>query len=172
MHLKHLYYGNGKGKTTAALGLAIRAAGCGMKVHIVQFLKGNDTSELSSLALVDGITVARCNRNYGFSSSMTQNDKTEITNCHNNNLREAIWLIEQGKIDLLVLDEVIDAYNLNLIDKMLVSDLVFGEINAELVMTGHKPDQTFIDAFDYVSEIKAIKHPYQNGVLARKGIEY
>lgn len=66
MGLIHIYCGNGKGKTSAAIGLALRAAGAGMRVHIVQLLKGGETSELNTLALIPNITVSRCDKDYGF----------------------------------------------------------------------------------------------------------
>lgn len=173
MHLKHLYYGDGKGKTTSALGLAVRAAGNGMNVHIVQFLKGGNTGELNTLTNVNSIKISRCDRHYGFTFKMSENDKKEITDCHNKNLEYAIKLMNGGKTDVLILDEIIDAYNLNLIDKKRVSELVFEmQLDAELIMTGHNPQQKFIDAVDYASEIKAIKHPYEKGIPSRIGIEY
>ena len=79
MHLQQglleIYCGDGKGKTTAALGLALRAAGCGLRVHIVQFLKGTETGELASLAQIPQISLVRCDKNWGFTFSMTEQDK-------------------------------------------------------------------------------------------------
>lgn len=172
MHLKHLYYGTGKGKTTAALGLALRASGSGMRVHIVQFLKGTDTGELHSLERLENVTVSRCDMNYGFSFNMTEKDKAEITGCHNRNLKAAADMINSGKVDMLILDEIVDAYNLNLVDRDAVVSLISGEPKAEIVMTGHNPEQVFIDSVDYVSEIKAVRHPFEKGIGSRKGIEY
>lgn len=170
--LKHLYYGNGKGKTTAALGLALRAAGSGMRVHLVQFLKGGETGELAALEKFDNITVSRCDRNYGFSFRMSENDKSEITECHNRIFKEAIKLADNGNIDMIVLDEIVDAWNLDLIDRKLVTDFILQKPKAEIVMTGHESERIFIDAADYVSEIKAVKHPFEKGTGARRGIEY
>lgn len=170
--MKHLYYGNGKGKTTAALGLALRASGSGMRVHIVQFLKGTYTGELSSLSKLENITISRCDKNYGFSFTMSEAEKTEIKQCHTNNFRDAVGLIQNRKIEMLVLDEIIDAYNLDLIDRKAVISFISEAHEAEIVMTGHDPEQLFIDCSDYVSEINAVKHPYEKGIKARKGIEY
>lgn len=170
--LKHLYYGNGKGKTTAAFGLALRAAGNGMRVHIVQFLKGSETGELAALECFENVTVSRCDRNYGFSFKMSEKDKAEITVCHNENLKKAMQLAECGSADMIILDEIVDAWNLGLIDKGLVTDFILHEAEAEIVMTGHEPEKIFIDSADYVSEIKAVKHPFENGIGARKGIEF
>lgn len=172
MFLKHLYYGTGKGKTTAALGLALRASGSGMKVHIVQFLKGTDTGELHSIEKIENITVSRCDRNYGFSFKMTEKDKAEITLCHNANLEKAIEMAHNGRVDMLVLDEIVDAYRLNLIDRQAVINLISGEPETEIVMTGHEPEPFFIKCADYVSEVRAVKHPFEKGIGSRKGIEY
>ena len=90
MGLIHIYCGDGKGKTTAAVGLALRAAGQGMKVHFIQFLKGSETGEINILKHIKGITVARCDRNYGFYNTMSDKDKTEIICCHNKMLSNAI----------------------------------------------------------------------------------
>lgn len=172
MYLKHLYYGNGKGKTTAALGLALRAAGYEMRIHIVQFLKGTDTGELHSLSRLGNVTVERCDKNYGFSRSMTKADKAKITMRHNEIFENAVSLAIDGKIDMLILDEITDAYKLELINKKSVETFISGDPPAEIVMTGHKPDSIFIKNADYASEITAVKHPYQKGIGARKGVEY
>lgn len=169
----HIYCGDGKGKTTAALGLALRAAGSGMQVHFVQFLKGSETSELRSLANIPEITVLRCDRDYGFSFRMDAAQKAQITACHNRMLREAADRLEKGETQLLVLDEFCAAYNLGLLDQSLAEDLVLGIPAAcELVLTGRNPAEPFLGAADYISEIQAVRHPYTRGISARRGIEY
>ena len=173
MGLIHIYCGDGKGKTTAAFGLALRAAGSGMRVHIVQLLKGNETSERNSLKFVPGITVSRCDRHYGFTSKMSDENKRELTECHNRLLKEAQELAENGSIDMLIIDEFNAAYEYNLLDRELAERIFFEKPEiTELVLTGRNPAEKFIENADYVSEIKALKHPYRNGVRARKGIEF
>ncbi len=173
MKLIHIYCGNGKGKTTAALGLALRAAGAGMRVYIIQFMKGNPTSELESLKFIPNITVSRLSKNFGFISSMSKDDKKEITVCHNNLLKAAYTQINGCKFDMIIIDEFFTAYNYGLVDREIAEHLVFSkEKNCELILTGRDPSEKFITAADYVSEIKAVKHPYKNGISARKGIEY
>ncbi len=168
-----IYCGNGKGKTTAALGLAVRAAGNGMQVHFVQFLKGSPTSELHILKQIPEITVLRCDKDYGFTFQMNDEEKARLTQCHNQMLSQIMSRIYHGKTDMLILDEFFAAYNGNLLDRELANRLIFGSISkTELILTGRDPDQKFIDAADYVSEIKAVKHPYQKGISARAGIEY
>lgn len=168
-----IYCGDGKGKTTAALGLAVRAAAYGMQVHFVQFLKGRPSSELLILEQIPRITVLRCDKDYGFTFQMNDEDKSKITNCHNRMLSQAMDKVYQGGTDLLVLDEFFAAYNCNLFDRELANRLVFGiHDRTELILTGRDPEQKFIDLADYVSEIKSLKHPYEKGISARPGIEY
>lgn len=171
--LIHIYCGDGKGKTTAALGLALRAAGAGKRVHIVQLLKGNPTSELSSLALLPNITVARPEKNFGFTFNMTEKQKSELTDIHNRLLANALDKMNCGDTDMLIIDEFFAAYNKNLLDREMAERIVFEKaFVCELVLTGRAPDRKFIDASDYVSEIKCVKHPYEQGISARKGIEF
>ncbi|GHV80537.1 cob(I)alamin adenosyltransferase [Spirochaetia bacterium] len=165
----HIYSGDGKGKTTAAMGLAIRAAGRGKKVVIVQFMKGQDTGELRSLDRIPGITVLRYKQNYGFFHTADEEKRLKMIAANNSNLKEALAI--PG--DLLVLDEVFSAYALGAVDRGMIDDLVLGKQDKpELVLTGREPPQHIIDAADYVSEIRKVKHPYDQGVNAREGIEY
>ena len=171
MGLIHIYCGDGKGKTTASMGLAVRAAGAGMRVHIVQLLKGSKTAELESLALIPNIRVTRPDRNYGFTFSMTDEDKAAITKCHNALLEEALREMKNDEIDMLVIDEFCAGYNCGLVDKALADEIILHKPEkCELVLTGRDPEQKYVDAADYVSEIRAVKHPYEKGIDARRGI--
>lgn len=165
----HIYCGDGKGKTTASIGLAVRMAGYGRKVLFEQFLKGSYTGELEILGAADCITVMRCDRDYGFFPSMTAKDRESIMKVHNANLCFA--LENKERFDMIVLDEIFDALSLGLADAETVMRLA-SEYRGELVMTGREPDERFLDIADYVSEIKKVKHPYDNGTLARKGVEF
>lgn len=171
--LTHVYYGYGKGKTTAALGLALRAAGSGKNVIIVQFLKSSNTSELKSLQLLPSITVLRGTAAKGFVRDMTPEQLEETKKIQNANLIKAIELVKEGGCDLLILDEALDAYQLGLLNSDVFLDLVNNKPEAlELVITGHKPEESIISRADYVTEMVKIKHPYDNGIAARKGIEF
>lgn len=171
--LIHVYCGDGKGKTTAAAGLSIRAAGSGMKVVFVQFLKAMESGEINILKSIDNITVIRNERDYGFFKRMTEEDKLAVTQLHNENLRRALELVERNHCGMLVLDEVCAAYNYSLLDKELVEKLITEkEDSLELVLTGRDPAPIFLEYADYVSEIRKIKHPYDRKITARKGIEY
>ena len=173
MGFLHIYCGEGKGKTTAALGLALRAAGAGKTVRIIQLLKGTNTSELETLRLIPNITVTRCDKNYGFTSKMTQADKTEITACHNRLLSEGFALVKAGEVDMLIIDEFNAAYDYNLLDRSFAEEFLSNrEFPAEIVITGRNPAQAFVDIADYISEIKCVRHPFNKGMSARKGIEF
>ena len=165
----HIYCGDGKGKTTAAIGLAVRMAGYNKKVLFMQFLKGSYTGELEILQKCENITVMRCDRNYGFFRSMTDSDKENIIKCHNENLEYVLKNIDS--FDMIVLDEIFAAYNYDLADREKVKEIV-EKYKGELVMTGRDPQEWFVGRADYVSEIKKIKHPYDRGITAREGIEF
>ena len=172
--LTHMYYGNGKGKTTAALGLAIRAAGSGKAVVIVQFLKDWNVNELKSLALIPNIKVFRGKSSGGvFVKDMTDEQKAETKAIHDENLRNALELQKSGQCDLLVLDEGIDAFRLDLLDVEIFEGLLDNKPEElELVITGHRPDPSLLEKADYVTEMVKHKHPYEIGIAARRGIEF
>ncbi len=170
--LIHVYCGDGKGKTTAAIGLAVRAAGSGMKVVILQFLKGRRVSELNSLKLIPGITILRNEKDLGFFNAMTEEDKLQAMSYHNENLQKVLQLVENMECDMLILDEICAAYRLGMVDKQIINQLIINKREAlELVLTGREPDELFLKYADYVSEIKKIKHPYDKKINARVGIE-
>lgn len=172
--LIHIYTGEGKGKTTAAIGLSIRALGNGMKVLLVQFLKGSDTSELKSLKLFEpDISVMRGFNCKKFVWNMTpeeiQNASTEAASI----FAEVKELILKGQYDLVILDELLGILSLKFLEVASVFQLIEDKPkHVELVLTGRCAPQELIDKADYVSEIKAIKHPYDKGVSARRGIEF
>lgn len=164
-----IYCGDGKGKTTAAIGLGVRGAGSGMRVCLVQLMKGGFTSELDALALIPAIEVMRCDRDYGFVWNMNDEEKKQLIDCHNSLLKRAF----SGGYDMIILDEFNSAYQLGLLDRDAAAELILRDrSNAEIIITGREPDKIFTDAADYISELKCVKHPYQNGVTARKGIEF
>lgn len=170
--LIHLYHGDGKGKTTAALGLMLRALGRDYRVLFVQFLKNQPTGELKSLAQFSHVKILRGKESDVFSFHMSEEDKIKAKAIHNEHLQQAIALVNEGLFDLLVLDEVVGAYDKRLLDGELLLDFLRHKPNdLEVVMTGRNPDEQLVLLADYVSEIKKIKHPYDQGVTARVGIE-
>ena len=171
--LIHIYTGDGKGKTTAALGLVLRAHGRGMRIVLVQFLKGRDTGELRVLNDLPNITVFRYACDLGFYSAATEPNKAEMMRCNNEFLTESYRLASDGLCDLLVLDEICAAYNNDALNKTLVDNLIVKKPHGlELVLTGRNAPQHFVDAADYVTEFVKCKHPYDNGIAAREGIEF
>ena len=164
----HIYTGDGKGKTTAALGLALRAVGAGYRVYIVQFLKGQDYSELKSLKPIKEITVKRFGEKTFIHKVGTNPDKLAAQQAF-------AWskkILNSGRFDLVILDEVFLATFFKLIKVSEVVKLIKKKPkNVELVLTGRKASPQIVKLADYVTEMKEIKHPYQKGLLARKGIE-
>ena len=172
--LTHVYYGDGKGKTTAALGLALRAAGCGKSVVFIQFLKDWNCGEINALKLVPNVTVLRATLSGAtFFHEMTDADKAATRAMHDENLMKALDMQKDGDCDMLVLDEVIDAYNIGAMDASIFESLLNNKpASLELVITGHNPPSWILEHADYVTEMVKRKHPYDNGVLARKGVEF
>lgn len=169
----HYYYGHGKGKTTAAMGLALRALGRGKRVFIVQFLKDTPTGEVMLLSTQPNATILRGKAGKGFTFNMTEADRRQTRILHDEHLRKGCEAVETGQCDMLVLDEVSDAISTGLLDEAyLLAFLQRQGANAEIIMTGHAPNQQLVDMADYVSEMKKHKHPYDKGVMGRQGVEF
>lgn len=170
--LIHIYCGDGKGKTTAAMGLALRALGYGYRVLVVQFLKDGSSSELKALSTFPKASVISGKDVAGFSFAMNAQERLIVAQNHNDHLTDAIALCQNGGFDLLILDEVIGAMNADLIDcALLFSFLKSKPQTLEVAMTGRNPSEELIALADYVSELRKIKHPYDKGIGARGGIE-
>lgn len=171
--LIHLYTGDGKGKTTAAIGLAVRAAGAGMKVVFAQFMKGRDTSELKSLSSLEGITIVRNDKDLGWFKKDDKEQVDSYTQVHNSILDEIETFIMNGECDVLILDEVTYPYNYGIIDKERLQALIEDKTeDLEIILTGRNAPEFMIEAADYLTEMKCHKHPYEQGIQARRGIEY
>ena len=167
--LTHLYCGDGKGKTTAAMGLALRAAGRGLRVVIVQFLKSGDSGELSLLRTLPNVTVLSGKGSTKFSFQMNEEERCAAKAKHETHLREALSL----PFDVLVLDEAASAHNTGLLATALLEEAIHHrQPNTELVLTGRNPAAFLLEAADYVTEMKCCKHPFERGVAAREGIEF
>ena len=166
--LVHLYYGDGKGKTTAAMGLALRALGSGKRVVVLQFLKGGQSGEIPLLEQL-GAKIYRGKAGQKFVFQMNDAEKAETRALQNANLAAAM----AEPADLLVLDEAGSAWELDMVDKALLQQAVLQRpAGQECVLTAHASPQWMLDAADYVTEMKCLRHPYQKGIAARKGIEY
>ena len=174
--LIHLYAGEGKGKTTAAVGLAVRATGAGKRVIFLQFMKGRDTGELHALDKLPGIEILRSEKDFGFYFQMTEEQKKELTRIHNGLLEQALHRAAAGEADVVVLDEVTYPINWKLLDETLLRRLLSREDDKpyfpEIVCTGRDPQEWLVDCADYVTRMECVKHPFDRGIGAREGIEY
>lgn len=169
--LIHVISGNGKGKTTSALGLALRAAGHGFRSLIIQFMKkGWDYGELKVIQNIPEITLLQ----YGTPEFVDKENPKKI------DLDEAKAALDRARLaitdekwDLLILDEIIVALDFKLISENQVIDVIKQKPkNLELVLTGRDASNVIIELADYYTEICERKHPYQRKILARKGVEY
>lgn len=166
-----IYTGNGKGKSTAALGQAVRAAGYGLKTYIIQFMKEYPYSELNSLKkLSEWITIEQvCNDDFVFKKV---NPPYEEIGKANSALERAKEKMYSGDYDLIILDEVCVSIYFRLLKvEDVLSFMEYKPDNVELILTGRYAPQQLIDKADLVTEMKEIKHYYRNGILSRKGIE-
>ncbi len=165
----HIYTGNGKGKTTAALGLALRAAGAGLKVYICQFMKRGNYSEIKMLKRIKRIRIEQ----FGRECFVKNNPKAKDVKCAKEGLERARRLIFSGKYDLAILDELNIAVKLRLVGIEDVIDLISSRPGfVEMVLTGrHCPEELFKYA-DIVTQMNEAKHHYNNGIKSRRGIEY
>ena len=171
--LVHIYCGDGKGKTSAAVGLAVRAAGRGMKVLVVRFLKTENSGEVEVLRSIPGITVTPCDRAFGFVFRMNEEQKAEAAEYYQKRFETAGKEAESGNYDLLILDEILASCNYGMVqDQSVLEFLHTKPAGLEVVLTGRDPSEKMVEQADYVSEIHMVKHPYQKGISARKGIEF
>ena len=171
--LVHIYTGDGKGKTTAAMGLAIRAAGCGYEVRIFQFCKSMQTGEINSLGKLDRITFQRdgCDIKK-FSWQRTPEENEIWIGAQQALFDDACEAACDPDCDVVIMDELMGAIHAGAIDVSQVKYLLTHKYKGtELVMTGRNAPTALIELADYVTEMKCIKHPYQQGIDARRGIE-
>lgn len=169
--LVHIYYGNGKGKTTAAIGLGVRAALNSFDVYMIQFMKGNiDYGELKISKYIPNFKIIQ----YGRKEFVNKNNPKEIDiKLAKKAFRHAKKIINSGKYDLVILDEINYAINYMLLKLEDVINLIDNKPkNVELVLTGNYTSKKLEEKADYVTRMVNCKHPFQKGILARKGIEY
>ena len=170
--LVHIYTGDGKGKTTAAMGLILRASGRGLRVILLQFMKGRGTGELNTLRLLPGVQVFRAKAMTKFSFQMTDAEKADVRTRHDALLQDVIAKCRAEGTDLLVLDEALGAAGTHLLDEEpLLAFLDTKPAHLEVVLTGRNPSQALLERADYVTEMVKRKHPFDKGIPARDGIE-
>lgn len=168
----HIYCGDGKGKTTTGMGLCVRAAGYGYKVLLYQFMKNNNTSERKILEHIPNITIVDGLDNEKFSFLMTPEDKRDHNFFYEKQFNKIIKMAQEEDYDVLFMDELIYTIGSGMFNEELLLDFLRTKPQKlEVILTGQGPSKKLIDAADYVSEIHKIKHPFDKGLPARKGIE-
>jgi len=169
--LVQVYTGNGKGKSSAAFGLALRAIGRGLKVYIIQFIKGGfDYGELYIVDKLPNLTL----KAFGRGKFVTQKPAEKVdVEFAEEAMALAEEIVKSGEYDIVILDEINVALNLKLIKIEKALELIKNKPkHVELVLTGRYAPNEIIEAADLVTEMKEVKHPYNKGFQARKGIEY
>ncbi len=171
--MKHVYYGDGKGKTTAAVGLAVRAAGSNMKVLFIQFLKTEFSGERHVLSHTENVTLTFCPLELKFTFEMNDSEKQQASKIFKGIFDSAATTALTERYDVVVFDEIFDVINNEMLSEASVYEFITNAPSSmEIIMTGHNPPQRFIDIADYVTEFKKIKHPYDRGITGRIGIEF
>ncbi len=165
----HVYTGNGKGKTTAAFGLALRAICAGKRVYIGQFIKGMKYSELDAVKYLPNLVIEQYGRNCFIKNKPTQQD----IDLAQSGLKKITEVIMSGEYDIVILDEINVAIYYKLVEISQVIDVIKNRpVNVEIVLTGRYAPQELIDIADLVTNMQEVKHYYQKGIKARKGIEF
>jgi len=172
--LVHIYTGNGKGKTTAAVGLGVRACGSGLKVLMVQFLKSTPSGEINSIQKLEpGFRAYRGHETKKFTWQMNAEEKAAACKEQQKIFEYACDSVQRGEVDLLILDEALGAMSSGFLSKEAIIDFIRNKPeHLEIVLTGRGATEELIELADYVSEIKDVKHPAEKGIKARKGIEF
>lgn len=166
----HIYCGDGKGKTTASVGLCVRAAGRGKRVVFTQFFKDGSSGEVKLLKTLPGVTVLCCPYHHGFYFRMNEEQKERARQDYTQLLEQAL---SQENTQLLVLDEVISACGHHTVpEERLLDFLRENGSRMEIVLTGRNPSAALLDAADYVTRMEKVKHPFDRGIPAREGVEY
>lgn len=171
--LVHLYCGDGKGKTTAAFGLALRCAGHKEQVVIAQFLKDGRSGECRIMRELPNVCLFSANPTGKFTFQMTEEDKRQTTLALNECMQKAAQVASSLSARILILDEILAAITGGFIkcDDVLAL-LQSRPAQMEVVLTGRNPPQALIDYADYISKISKVKHPFDEGIKAREGIEW
>ena len=166
-----IFTGNGKGKTSAALGTVLRALGHGLRVHIVYFMKGNyPYGEQKVLSQLPNVSLSKFGQDYFIDPANIKEEEREQAR---QALEEAYQALTSGKYDLIVLDEVNLAAAWGLVEVEDIVELIQERPEeVELILTGRYADNKLIELADLVTEMVEIKHPYRKGILSRKGIDY
>jgi cob(I)alamin adenosyltransferase len=166
-----VYTGNGKGKTSAAFGLALRAVGRGLKVYVIQFIKGGfDYGELYVMDKLPNLTLKSFGRGKFITTKPAEKEDVDLAE---QALELAKKVVENGQYDVVVLDEVNVALHLKLVNLKEVLEIARNKPqHVELVLTGRHAPREIVETADLVTEMVEVKHPFNKGFKAREGIEY
>lgn len=173
VNLFHVYYGEGKGKTTAAMGLALRAIGQGRRVLIAQFLKTGRSGELLALACIPEALVFEVEPIGKFTFAMTDEEKREAGTRQTAQLKRLLAAVEAEKPGLMVFDELALAVTLDLIEEEDAAQLIEAGLKyGEVAVTGRYAPASMLKRADYVTQMQKQRHPFDQGIRARKGVEF
>ena len=166
----HVYTGDGKGKTTSSLGLAMRAAGAGNRVAMIQFMKGRRYSEIDTAELIPGIEIFQ----HGRDEFVSKEDPEQIDiDLARKGFEHAREIVNGGEYDMVILDEINVALDFKLLPIDEVMELIRNRpVHVEMVLTGRNAPAQIMEEADLITEMREVKHFYQQGVEARKGIEF
>jgi cob(I)alamin adenosyltransferase len=169
-----IYTGNGKGKTTAAVGLAVRAAGNGYNVFMVQFLKGGKTGELESAKkMAPFFSIFSFEKKRGFFWTLNDEEKIQVKAEVEQGYEFCKEALKEEKCDILIMDEVMGALSNGLISEEQILELIENKpVNIELILTGRNVPEAILNKANLVTEMKDVKHYYNEGVPSREGIEF
>lgn len=169
----HIYHGDGKGKTTCAMGLALRAAGRGCRIVVAQFLKSSNSGERRILEQIEAVTLLPLPEQIKFTFAMSEDEKRAEGVCCTQRLAQVSELARGENCRLVILDEVLDAVNCGLLPlEALLEFLDTRPHELDVVLTGRDPHPELMARAGYITEMKKHKHPYDQGLAARIGIEY
>lgn len=168
-----IYCGDGKGKTSAAVGAAVRFAGTGGKVLFYQFMKNQRSSERKVLSLIPEIYVMDGYSMPKFSFKMSKDEKSAAGEAFRNDFLSICREVKKGEYGMIILDEMVSCLNAGFLDERVVYEFLDEYSgSAEIIITGREPSERLVNAAGYISEVKKIRHPYDSGTAARYGIEY
>lgn len=172
--LVQIYTGDGKGKTTAALGQGLRASGRGYRVVMIQFLKGRDSGEIESIAKLEpNFKVYRFDKSKKFFWNMNDIEKKELSEKIEEAMEFARETLEKNQCDILILDEIMGVINNKILHTEKVVNLIEEKPdNIEVILTGRNVPEELYEIADLITEMKMVKHPFEKGISAREGIEF
>lgn len=171
--LIQIYHGNGKGKTTAAVGQVIRASGSGFKVIFSSFLKDFSSGEIAILNKLENVEVFDKYKVENFIFTMNESEKAATKKQMQALFDEVKLKVINEKFTMVVFDEILDVLGLGWLDEdELIEFLTSLDENVEIVLTGRNPSDALCEVSDYITQMKCEKHPFDAGKAARKGIEF